>query len=140
MKGFIGVLFIYLTYIIAGIMMKTWPFKNGHEGIEIFIIFNAILLFLLYISARIVNRYKNITGIITIVLWILISTVYGVMRMKEDYYLYLSGNWNKFFGWDLVLWEAGVPFYIGVSQIIFIVCHFLIRIYVDAPKYKDKSL
>jgi hypothetical protein len=140
MKGLIGILIIYIMFIVTGLLMNTWPFKHGFEGLYIFIIAYSILFFLLFLSARIVNRYKNITGIITFIIWILISTIYGIVKMKDDYDLFISDNWNKFFGWEFALWEAGIPLYIGIPQIIFIVCHVLIRVYLDAPNYKNKIL
>lgn len=49
------------------------------------------------------------------------------LKMKEDHDLFFSGDWNKFFGWEFVLWEAGIPIYIGTSQLVFIGGYFSIR-------------
>lgn len=134
MKGLIGLLIIYLSYLFAGNTMNTWPFKSGNDGIVIFVIFNSVLLVLLFFSARIVNQYKKITGVIVVVVWILLSTVYGIIKMHIDFKADASGV----FRWDFALWEFGIPLFIGIPQILFIVCHSLIRSYLDAPQVKTR--
>ncbi|QMV40030.1 hypothetical protein FPL14_01550 [Cohnella cholangitidis] len=134
MKGLIGLLIIYLSFLIAGTWMNTWPFKYGNDGLFIFVIFNSVLLVLLLLSAKIVNRYKKATGVIVVVAWILLSTVYGIIKMHVDF----NANASGFFRWDFALWEFGIPLFIGVPQILFIVCHSLIRAYIDDPQVKTR--
>lgn len=134
MKGILGAIVIYLTYISAGVfMMNTWPFNRGIEGsvLPFIIITHVILALLLYLSSRIINRYKGRFGFLVFVAWYLSSTIYGISQMKKSFDEYHSDidGWNNFHRWDFVLWEWGVPFYIGTAQIIFIIGHFLFSIF-----------
>lgn len=130
MKGIIGAILIYLTYVGAGVLLDTIPLNyiRLSNSLNIFIIMNLILVLLLYISARIVNQYKGVFGIAIILIWYLISTVYGVYQMKKKYDSYISDNWNGFFSWDFALWEWGVPMYIGTAQLVLIASHYMIKI------------
>ncbi|MBB6670097.1 hypothetical protein H7C19_05295 [Cohnella nanjingensis] len=134
MKGILGAILIYLTYISVGVFMfNTWPFNHGIEGSvpAFFIVTHLALALLLYLSSRIINRYKGILGFLFFVAWYLSSTVYGISQVKKLFDEFnpedLDG-WNIIRHWDFLLWEWSVPIYIGTAQIIFIICHFLFSI------------
>ncbi|SFF09262.1 hypothetical protein SAMN04487969_113168 [Paenibacillus algorifonticola] len=139
MKGIIGSFSIFIIYLCSGIFLGTWPFKYGYESWTIYLISYSIISIMLYYSSKIVNRYRGIKGIIICLLWVSISTIYGVIKMKEDHDLFFSGDWNKFFGWEFVLWEAGIPIYIGTSQLVFIGGYFSIRTVILANNLRDDS-
>ncbi|QJD82914.1 hypothetical protein [Cohnella herbarum] len=142
MKGYIGAFAIYISFIFAGLLMDTWPLKYVDDqyvksSIYLFVIFNSILAILLLISARIINRYKGLIGVIVLMTWILISTVFGISKMMNDNDKFVSGDWNKLFGWDFVLWEVGIPLYIGIPQIFFILGHVFIRLLYEGQKHNS---
>ncbi|WP_341279170.1 hypothetical protein [Paenibacillus sp. FSL H8-0537] len=139
MKGIIGSISIFIIYLCSGIFLGTWPFKYGYESWLIYLISYSIISIMLYYSSKIVNRFRGIKGIIIFLIWVSISTIYGVIKMKEDHDLSISGDWNKFFGWEFVLWEVGVPIYIGASNLIFIVGFFSIRTVILVNNLRDDS-
>ncbi|WEK55948.1 MAG: hypothetical protein P0Y55_07850 [Candidatus Cohnella colombiensis] len=144
MKGIIGAILIYVTYIFAGLIMDTYPFKNYQDmstdgSLNYFFIINSILFGLLYLSAKIINKYKGVSGILMFIAWYLLSTVYGILHMKKEFDLYHSDDWRGFFGWEFALWEVKVPVYIGVAQLIFIVGHFIIKIFLESWNSRNKS-
>ncbi len=143
MKGYIGAFLIYFSYIFSGLLMDTWPLKYAEDqyyksGIYIFVICNLILLILLFIGAKIVNRFKSVPGLIVLLVWITLSTVYGLTRMNQDFILSTSENWNKFWGWDYALWELGTLLYIGVPQVVFIVGYLLMRVFINDYINKER--
>lgn len=130
MKGILGAILIYMTYVGVGVLYETIPLNYIHlsNSLNLFIVMNVILALLLYISARIINQYKGAFGITIFLIWYLLSTTYGVYQMKKKYDSYIADNWNGFFGWDFALWEWGIPKYIGTAQLVFIASHFMIKI------------
>ncbi|MFC5406868.1 hypothetical protein [Cohnella soli] len=133
MKGIFGAILIYLTYLGAGVfLMGTWPFKFGIEGsaIEVLIVTHLALVMLLYLTSKIINKYKGIPGLLLFFSWYLSSTVYGVIQIKKMFDVYNSDidGWNHFHRWDFLLWEWSVPVYIGSVQLIIMLCHFFFRI------------
>ncbi|MCC3372425.1 hypothetical protein [Cohnella sp. REN36] len=108
MKGIWGAILIYLTYMSAGVfMMNTWPLNHGIEGsvLGFFIVTHLALAFLLYLSSRLINRYKGILGFLFFVAWYLSSTVYGISQVKKMFDEYNPDDrdgWN-FYHWDFLL-------------------------------------
>lgn len=80
MKGIIGSISIFIIYLCSGIFLGTWPFKYGYESWTIYLISYSIISIMLYYSSKIVNRYRGIKGIIICLLWVSISTIYGVLK------------------------------------------------------------
>ncbi len=114
--------------------MGSWPLKYSKASgdVIIFIVTNSILFVILYFSARIINKYKGRIGVFVLILWMIISTAYGIFQMERDFDLYISGHWNNWFRWDFLLWEIAVPLYVGIPQLIYIFTHYFIRAIIEA--------
>jgi hypothetical protein len=80
----------------------------------------AIVSLLVVCSLFILSRKKGVTRFRHAILWVLFSTVPGMWLITVQY-INRFENESMFFAWDSFIWVIGVPLYIGIGQLIYLI-------------------
>ena len=111
MKDFWGLLIIITFYIVLGSISDIRAFK------ELIVIIGYLILFAFVLSSmNLVNKTESRKMLI---IWILLSIMPVALYSWDSYNN--SGGGLISLGWDWLLWEITVPFFVGIAQIITII-------------------
>lgn len=124
MKGYFGVVLIFVFFIIFTYAIGSpITFRFEYSGIGDFIIYCIIIFIYIVLGFLFVIpvRYFNANGRVWLwVIWIIGSVVPGMYFIYMKYIVNIKDfeNQDGFYSWDFLLWEVGIPFYIGIVQAI----------------------
>ncbi len=94
--------------------------KGEQAFFTIVFILLAIVSLLVFSALFILNRKKGTTRFRHAIAWVLFSTIPGMGHITVLYHNRFE-NESMFFSWDSFIWVFGVPLYIGIGQLIFLI-------------------